>query len=387
MKNTVKTGADMLLSCEVKSLLDGEKIGVVAAASALNTEYRYTIDILHENYNVTALYAPEHGPRGVLGPGDKVSGGVDKYTGLPVYSLYSDLLEAGSDNANEEDLKNTTVLVFDLQDVGSRYFTYASTLFNLMKLCGRINKPLVLLDRPNPIGGAVEGSVLDLKYSSYIGLTEVPIRHGMTIGELGCFYNGRYGLNCPLTVIKAENYSRDMYFDETGLPFVNPSPNLPTLDSIYLYNGTCMLSGTNISEGRGTTTPFTTVGAPYINPFELTEYMNAQKLAGVKFSPCFFMPQFSKYKGECVNGVRIHITEKRELRPILLGLTIIRGVQELYPNDFAFREPSTEGTYHIDLSTGSSELRTTDISADKLNVKWQKQADDFKKENKKYYLY
>ncbi len=383
----IRTGADKLLDENVRKLLKNEKLGVVAAASAINSDYRYTIDILHEHYNVTALYAPEHGPRGVLGPGDKVSGGVDKYTGLPVFSLYSDLLEAGADNSNEEDLQNTTMLVFDLQDVGSRYFTYASTLFNLMRLCGKIGKPLVLLDRPNPIGCAVEGSVLDLKYSSYIGLTEVPIRHGMTIGELGKFCNGKYGLNCPLTVVEVDNYDRKMFFDDMDLPFVNPSPNLPTLDSIYLYNGTCMLSGTNISEGRGTTTPFTTVGAPYIDPFEFTEYMKSQNLDGVKFSPCFFMPQFSKYKGESVNGVRIHITDKQSLKPILLGLTLIRGIQQLYPEDFAFREPSAAGTYHIDLSTGSAELRTTDLSAKELNDEWQKQADAFKVENQKYYLY
>ncbi len=387
MKKKVRTGADKLLEENVKGLFKNEKLGVVAAASAVNADYRYTIDILHQHYTVSALYAPEHGPRGVLGPGDKVSGGVDKYTGLPVYSLYSDLLEAGGDNSNEDDLKNTTMLVFDLQDVGSRYFTYASTLFNLMKLCGKIGKPLVLLDRPNPIGGAVEGSVLDPKYSSYIGLTEVPIRHGMTIGELAGFYNGKYGLNCPLTVVEMDGYDRSMFFEDTGLPFVNPSPNLPTLESIVLYNGTCMLSGTNISEGRGSTTPFTTVGAPYIDPFELTEYMKKRSLPGVEFSPCFFMPQFSKYKGESVYGVRIHVTDKREVKPILLGLTLIRGVQELYPNDFAFREPSASGTYHIDLSTGSNELRTTAVDASILDAEWQRQADLFKKENEKYYLY
>ncbi len=387
MQYKVRTGADKLLDPDVKKLLVGQKLGVVAAASAVSRDYRYTIDILNENYDVVALYAPEHGPRGVLGPGDKVSGGVDKYTGLPVYSLYSDLLDVGGDNSNEDDLKNTTSLVFDLQDVGSRYFTYASTLFNLMKLCGKINKPLILLDRPNPVGGTVEGSVLDLKYSSYIGLTEVPIRHGMTIGELAGFYNGKYGLNCPLTIINMDGYDRNMFFDDTKLPFVNPSPNLPTLDSVVLYNGTCMLSGTNISEGRGTTTPFETVGAPYIDPFELTEYMESAKLSGVRFSPCFFMPNFSKYKGECVNGVRIHVTDKREVRPVLLGLTLIRGVQQLYPDDFSFRDPSPNGTYHIDLSTGSSQLRTSTASAAELNDEWQKQADAFKTENMKYYLY
>ncbi len=385
--NKVLCGADRLGEDNIVRLLKNERIGVVSAACALNSEYRYTIDLLNEKFTVGAIYAPEHGARGVLGPGEKVSGGVDKYTKLPVFSLYDDLIETGGSNDDDEILSGITTVVFDLQDVGSRYFTYASTLFNLMKMCAKRRLPLVLLDRPNPIGSSHEGSVLKPEFSSFIGLTEVPIRHGMTIGELARFYNGHYSLHCELEIVQMQGYRREMYFEDTQLPFVNPSPNLPTLDSIALYNGTCMLSGTNISEGRGTTTPFVTVGAPYIDPFELCQALDAKNIAGVKFSPCFFMPQFSKYKGEAVYGVRIHITDKRVIKPTYLGLCLIRCVQELYPNDFAFREPSKNGTYHIDLSTGSNELRTSDISAERLFDKWQAEADKFARENEKYRIY
>lgn len=386
-KNKVLCGADRLDETRVSSLLKNEKIGVVSAACAVNSDYRYTIDLLNEKYNVTGIFAPEHGARGVLGPGEKVSGGVDKYTSLPVFSLYDDLIETGGANNDDSVLNSVSMVVFDLQDVGSRYFTYASTLFNLMKMCSKRQIPIVLLDRPNPVGGSWEGSVLKPEYSSFIGLTEVPIRHGMTIGELARFYNGAYKLNCPLEIVEMLGYEREMYYEQTSLPFVNPSPNLPTLDAVTLYNGTCMLSGTNISEGRGTTTPFVTVGATYINPFELTEFLEKKNIDGVKFSPCFFMPQFSKYKNEAVYGTRIHIIDKTVLKPTLLGLHIIRAVQQLYPNDFEFRKPDKNGMYHIDLSTGSNELRTTDISPQALFDNWQKQADSFTMENKKYYLY
>lgn len=386
-KNKVLCGADRLDEARVVSLLKNEKIGVVSAACAVNSDYRYTIDLLNEKYNVTGIFAPEHGARGVLGPGEKVSGGVDKYTSLPVFSLYDDLIETGGAKNDNSILNNVTTVVFDLQDVGSRYFTYASTLFNLMKMCSEKQIPIVLLDRPNPVGGKWEGSVLKPEYSSFIGLTEVPIRHGMTIGELARFYNGAYKLNCPLEIVEMLGYEREMYYEQTSLPFVNPSPNLPTLEAVTLYNGTCMLSGTNISEGRGTTTPFVTVGATYVNPFELTEFLENKNIGGVRFSPCFFMPHFSKYENEAVCGVRIHITDKTELKPTLLGLHIIRAVQQLYPNDFEFRKPDKNGMYHIDLSTGSNELRTTDISPQALFDEWQIQADSFTKKNRKYYLY
>ena len=385
-------GIDRIKEEKINSLLKSGRLGVITAVSGISSDYRYTADILTENFRVSALLAPEHGIWGALGPGEKVDGGVDKYTGIPTYSLYKDFLDVPGKEDQGEDMTGIMdgidIVVFDMQDVGSRYFTYASTLFCAMQTCAKVKKPLVLLDRPNPIGGRVEGNCLDMKYSSYIGMTSVPIRHGMTLGELARFYNGEYGIGCDLHVVEMNGWSRDMYFENTQIPFVKPSPNLPTMESIVVYNGTCMLSGTNMSEGRGTTSPFTSVGAPYIDPYDFTREMNGAGLKGVKFSPALFIPSFSKYPGELVCGVNLHVTDRDVFEPVRTGVTLIRTAQRMYPNEFSFRQPSKEGAhYHIDLSTGNTDVRDGILSADEIMDKWNAQAEDFAKRNAKYLLY
>ena len=390
----MKTGIDRINEYEINKLFENKRVALISAASGVSSGYRYTIDIFHEKYNVVSVLAPEHGPRGALGPGEKVRGGIDRFTGIRTYSLFEDFY--ASTDEKEKDgaympsgaaLADADEVVFDMQDVGSRYFTYASTLFYAMKACGRYGLPLILLDRPNPIGGKVEGCCSEPEYLSFIGSTPVPIRHGMTLGELAKYYNGEFGLCCDLTVVEATGWRRDTYFDETGLPFVRPSPNLPTFESVCFYNGTCMLAGTNVTEGRGTTQPFSLLGAPYIDPIKLAGRLNSDKsLHGVKFSPAFFIPHFSKYKDQTCYGVRLHLTDKRALEPVRLGVVLIRTLQEMYPGDFEFTKPSS-GRYHIDLSCGNSELRTSSLASDALYEKWDGQAKRFKKENEKYYIY
>ena len=391
----MKTGIDRIKEYGVKKLFENKRIALISGCSGVSGDYRYTTDIFNENFSVVSVLAPEHGPRGVLGPGEKVRGGTDRFTGLPVYSLFEDFYascdEAKKDGAympSSSALAGADTVVFDMQDVGSRYFTYASTLFYAMKACGRYGLPLVLLDRPNPIGGAVEGCCSSSEYLSFIGLTPVPIRHGMTLGELARYYNGQFCLSCDLTVVELDGWSRDTYFDETGLPFVRPSPNLPTFESVCFYNGTCMLAGTNVTEGRGTTQPFTLIGAPYIDPINLADRLNADKsLHGVRFSPAFFMPHFSKYSGQTCYGVRLHLTDKRALEPVFLGLKLIYTIREMYPDDFEFIKPSSDGRYHIDLSCGNADIRTSGKTAEAICEEWNKQAADFKNKNEKYYLY
>jgi uncharacterized protein YbbC (DUF1343 family) len=288
-----------------------------------------------------------------------------------------------------ESLREIDLLFFDMQDVGSRYFTYASTLFYTMRAAAAAGIPLVVADRPNPLGGeVVEGCRQDESCRSFIGLARVPIRHGLTLGELARYYNGAYSLGCDLTVIPMEGWERSMLWQDCGLPFVKPSPNLPTPASILVYNGTCMLAGTNATEGRGTTTPFTTVGAPYVNPLELADALDALRLDGLRFSPTHFIPAFSKHQGEVCGGVDIHITDPHGLRAVSLGLHLIRTLQALYPEDFAFRAPATPGgRWHIDLSTGNDTLRTTDISADTICKAWQTDAEAFRNETLFYRLY
>lgn len=395
----VRVGIDRIEDHPYHSLLKDRRLGLVTNASGLSAHYGYrgTVEVMAPRFNVTALFAPEHGIRGVLGPGEKVSHGVDALSGIPTYSLFEDMVfEVGTDQSRTDAaympaasmLADIDLLFFDMQDVGSRYFTYASTLFYTMRAAAAYGLPLVVADRPNPLGGEiVEGCRQDASCCSFIGLTRVPIRHGLTLGELARYYNAAYGLGCDLTVIPMEGWTRDMLWRDCGLPFVKPSPNLPTLDAITVYNGTCMLAGTNATEGRGTTTPFTTVGAPYVNPLELADALDALHLDGLRFSPTHFIPAFSKYQGEVCGGVDIHITDPRAVRSVGLGLHLIRTLQALYPHDFAFRRPSEGARWHIDLSTGNNTLRTTDKPAVEIVSEWQTDAEAFQNETRPYRLY
>ena len=395
----VTIGIDRIEEAPYRSLLKDRRIGLVTNASGLSPRYgwRGTVEVMAPRYTVTALFAPEHGVRGVLGPGEKVSHGVDALSGIPTYSLFEDMVFAGADEASTdkaympapESLWDIDLLFFDMQDVGSRYFTYASTLFYTMRAAAAAGIPLVVADRPNPLGGeVVEGCRQDESCRSFIGLARVPIRHGLTLGELARYYNGAYGLGCDLTVIPMEGWERSMLWQDCGLPFVKPSPNLPTPESILVYNGTCMLAGTNATEGRGTTTPFTTVGAPYVNPLELADTLDALHLDGLRFSPTHFIPAFSKHQGTVCGGVDIHVTDPRALRAVGLGLHLVRTLQALYPRDFAFRAPATpDGRWHIDLSTGNDTLRTTQRSAAEIYAAWQTDAASFQEETLLYRLY
>ena len=395
----VTIGIDRIEEAPYRSLLKDRRIGLVTNASGLSPRYgwRGTVEVMAPRYTVTALFAPEHGVRGVLGPGEKVSHGVDTLSGIPTYSLFEDMVFAGADETSAdkaympapESLREIDLLFFDMQDVGSRYFTYASTLFYTMRAAAAAGIPLVVADRPNPLGGeVVEGCRQDESCRSFIGLARVPIRHGLTLGELARYYNGAYGLGCDLTVIPMEGWERSMLWEDCGLPFVKPSPNLPTPESILVYNGTCMLAGTNATEGRGTTTPFTTVGAPYVNPLELADALDALHLDGLRFSPTHFIPAFSKHQGTVCGGVDIHVTDPRTLRAVGLGLHLVRTLQALYPRDFAFRAPATpDGRWHIDLSTGNDTLRTTQRSAAEIYAAWQTDAKSFQEETLLYRLY
>lgn len=395
----VTIGIDRIEEAPYRSLLKDLRIGLVTNASGLSPRYgwRGTVEVMAPRYTVAALFAPEHGVRGVLGPGEKVSHGVDALSGIPTYSLFEDMVFAGADEASTdkaympapESLREIDLLFFDMQDVGSRYFTYASTLFYTMRAAAAAGIPLVVADRPNPLGGEVaEGCRQDESCRSFIGLARVPIRHGLTLGELARYYNGAYGLGCDLTVIPMEGWERSMLWEDCRLPFVRPSPNLPTPQSILVYNGTCMLAGTNATEGRGTTTPFTTVGAPYVNPLELADALDALHLDGLRFSPTHFIPAFSKHQGTVCGGVDIHVTDPRALRAVSLGLHLVRTLQALYPGDFAFRTPATpDGRWHIDLSTGNDTLRTTQRSAAEIYAAWQTDAESFQEETLLYRLY
>ena len=355
----------------------------------------FTIDVLHRLYDLRVLLAPEHGIRGVLGPGETVQTGVDELSGLPAYSMFEDHIF--SQDVKEKDrvylppagaLAQADTLVFDLQDAGSRYYTYASTLFYAMRAAAATGKKLVVLDRPNPIGGTlVEGNTHSEELFSFIGLTPVPIRHGMTIGELALYYNGEHGLGCELAVIPVENWRREMYYDETGLPFTPPSPNLPTQESVVVYNGTCLLEGTTVSCGRGTTTPFTLIGAPFVQPVLLAQAMNALALPGVRFAPAYFRPEWGKHAHQSCGGVRIHVTDEKAVRPVALGVQLIGTLRRLFPEKFAFNPPAKGSRWHIDLASGNTDLRDGVLSPQEILEKWDREAQAFLPIREKYLIY
>lgn len=387
----VKAGIDRICEPQVRRLLAGKRIGLVGGASGLSQNYLGTIEAMTEHYRVSALYAPEHGSRGVLGPGEAVENGVDMVSGIASFSLFRDMVFSEDEGQKKRvyapDELPIDILVFDMQDVGSRYFTYASTLFYCMQSCASKGIPLCVLDRPNPIGGRVEGNVSKPQMASFIGLTQVPIRHGMTLGELARLYNGEYGLGCDLHVIELDGWTRDMFFGDTGLPFVKPSPNLPSMDAIVVYNGTCLFSGTNVSEGRGTTTPFTTIGAPYINPVHLAKRMNDLRLPGLAFSPAFFRPAFGKHANTVCYGVDIHVLDQKAVKPIDLGVYMMLAIKEMYPDQFAFNPPPGGGRWHIDLASGNTDLRTSAEGAQQILSRWQDEAQAFMPLYDKYRLY
>lgn len=393
MVGNVRTGIDRI--DEFEDLLGGKRLGLITGASGVGRDLRASVDILAKRYRLTTLFSPEHGIRGELQPGQKVETHVDKFSGLPAYSLFEDELGASMSFDREsvymppkEALDRIDIMVFDLQDVGSRYYTFASTLFFAMRACEKAGKPFVVLDRPNPIGGLVlEGNCHRKENFSFIGLTPVPIRHGMTLGELARYYQGEHGIGCELRVIPCAGWRQDMYFDETGLPFVCPSPNLPSLDAIALYNGTCLLAGTNASEGRGTTKPFEVVGAPYADPLALAEHMNALHLPGVRFRPAFFLPLYSKHAGTMCAGVQIHVDDRKAVRAVALGVHLVRAFQALFPNDFAFKPAGPDGRYHVDLDAGTGELRDLSLSAETILAGWDREARAFQATHDRYALY
>ena len=257
---------------------------------------------------------------------------------IPVYSLYAEHREPTA-----EMLQDLDVLLVDLQDIGARYYTFIWTMYLCMRACEKNGVAMVVLDRPNPINGiSVEGPLLDPHYRSFVGLHQIPVRHGKTIGELAQQFRDEAFPKCKLSILPIKNWNREMWFDHTGLPWVMPSPNMPTLDTATVYPGMCLLEGTNISEGRGTTRPFEIFGAPFIDPEKLSSELNALNLPGVFFRENYFQPTFHKFAGELCGGVQIHVTDRDEFRPFLTGVEIIKRIRKIYGKEFQWRQPPYE---------------------------------------------
>ena len=311
--------------------LDGMKIGLVTNQTGRDLNGKPTIDVLSEAKNVklVSLFSPEHGIRGELDQ-EKINDSKDEKTGLPVYSLYGE-----TRRPKPEQLKDLDAIVYDIQDIGTRFYTYTATLRNVMEEAANQRKPIYVLDRPNPINGvSVEGPLADEDKLSFIAAHTVPVRYGMTIGEFAQMMNAERKIGADLRVIKMENWSRSMWFDQTGQTWINPSPNMRSLTEATLYPGIGLLETTNVSVGRGTDTPFEVVGAPWIDGRKLAEYLNNRGLRGVRFVPVRFKPNASVFKDENVSGINIIVTDRSEFQSVPTGIEIAAALRKLYPNDW-----------------------------------------------------
>jgi len=352
----VLLGSDVLFD---KQLLRGRTVGVVCNPASIDARFRHVVDRAAEaGVTVGAIFGPQHGFRSDLQENMIESPhGDDRRRRVPVYSLYSETREPTA-----EMLAGLDALVIDLQDVGTRIYTYIYTMANCLRAAARFQLPVIVCDRPNPIGGvAVEGPMLVPGFESFVGQFPIPMRHGMTIGELASLFNDEFGLGAKLEVVNMADWSRAQYGDQTGVPWVLPSPNIPTLESAIVYPGTVLLEGTNISEGRGTTKPFELVGAPWAEPEQIADHLNSCDLPGVYFRPALFEPTFHKHAATPCGGCQIHVTDRNTFQSVLTGVAVIEAFRSADPSQFAWRPPPYEyesTKAPIDILYGSADLRT-----------------------------
>lgn len=366
---------------EYMEVFKGKNVGLITNATGMNSRFESSIDVLYEKTNLKSLFAPEHGIRGNNQAGGTVGNEVDVKTGLPVYSLYGT-----TKKPTPEMLSNIDILAYDIQDVGARFYTYIYTMAYAMEACAENNKTFVVFDRPNPIGGEkIEGNILNMDYSSFVGMYPIPQRYGLTVGEIARLFNEEFNINCKLVVVPMTGWTRDMYYDETGLKtWVMPSPNMPTLDTAMVYSGTCVFEGTNLSEGRGTTRPFELIGAPYIDSLKLADKLNSLNIPGAKFRPVSFTPTTSKYSSPAqkCGGVQLYVTDRDKFRPVRTGIIMLYTIRDMYPNDFKYLTNN-----FIDKLTGDKYIREGKMTLEEIFNKFENDEKSFKKTAEKYYMY
>ncbi|WP_035344778.1 exo-beta-N-acetylmuramidase NamZ family protein [Haploplasma modicum] len=366
-----------------KDIFKDKKVGLITNHTGLDQNFKSSIDILNEVTDLRALYAPEHGIRGDIQAGQKLDTYIDEKTGLTVFSLYG-----ATKKPTCEMLKDIDVLCFDIQDVGARYYTYIYTMAYSMIAAKENNKEFVVFDRPNPLGGKkIEGNMLDLEYRSFIGYYPMLQRHGLTIGELAKMFNEEYGIGVKLHVVKMEGWRRDQEFDDLDLSYVLPSPNLPTVDSVYNYLATCIFEGTNLSEGRGTTKPFSFIGAPWLKNTLIIEELRKLDIKGVAFREVYFTPTFSKHKDVLCKGIELLIKDKAAYEPVILSMILLKLVRK-HHEEFDFIKPYTpNGHPFINLLVGDNFIKEDSLNILEIKEKFNKDQKIFKAIKEKYELY
>ncbi|MDP9362655.1 MAG: DUF1343 domain-containing protein [Chloroflexota bacterium] len=385
MAPAVETGLAVLLA-EGHPALEGRRLGLLTNPTGVDCRLRSTVDLLlaDPRFRLVALFGPEHGVRGDAQAGEAVASGTDPRTGLPAYSLYG-----RTRRPTPAMLSGLDALVVDLQDVGVRYATYASTTILAQEAAAEASIPLVILDRPNPLGGErIEGGLLGPAWESFVGAHPVPVRHGLTLGELAQLVAAERGWPEPV-VVPLRGWQRGWWFDETGLPWVQPSPNLPTLDALTLYPGTCLLEGTNLPEGRGTTRPFELVGAPWLDPHAFAEELSRRDVPGLVARPAYFVSTFSKHAGVRCGGVQLHVVDREALRPVALGLHLLDAVRRLDPGAFDWVVDEV-GRRFVDVLLGGDEPRTaleTGADVERIESQWEGEAAAFGERRRLFLLY
>jgi uncharacterized protein YbbC (DUF1343 family) len=406
-KRKVTLGCENFLENHL-DLIKGKKVGLITNPTGVNSKSQSLIDLFHKNpgIDLVALYGPEHGLHGTAHAGEYVPFYRNEKYNLPVFSLYRQSLELDPELQKDFDaqmrtfdtmeegklldasmIENVDVLVFDIQDIGTRIYTYEATMAYCMQVCAEYDLEFIVLDRPNPINGKdLEGPVLEYpEFYSFVGLYPIPVRHGMTIGELSQLFNNRFFTKkADLTVIPLQGWTRELWFDQTPIPWIAPSPNMPTLQTATVYPGQVFLEGTNVSEGRGTIKPFELAGAPWIDGNLLAKNLNKLQLPGVEFRGELFTPAFSKYQGELCSGIHIHVRNRDLFKPFVSMLHTIKTIRDMYPEQFRFHRD------YFDKIMGTAVIRQAlenGTEIDEITQRYQPQLDEFAKLRKADFLY
>ena len=385
----VLLGSERLLS---SGALKGKRVGVVSNPASIDSRFQHIARVIADAPDVTlaAIFGPQHGYRADVQDNMVETGHAqDPTRGVPVYSLYSETREPTA-----EMLDGLDVLVIDLQDVGSRIYTFVYTMANCLRACRKHGVPVIVTDRPNPIGGEqIDGPMLVDGFESFVGQFPIPMRHGMTIGELARFFNESCGIGADLTVVPMDNWARPMYYEDTRLPWVMPSPNMPTVDAAVVYPGTVLFEGTNVSEGRGTTRPFELIGAPWVDAEALADTLATYNLPGVHIRPAVFEPTFQKHAKHACGGCQIHVLSRDEFRVVTTAVAVLVEMRAQSPERFQWRQPPYE--YELtklpfDILAGSSELRTqveSGVPVEAISESWMPALERFRATRKPFLMY
>jgi uncharacterized protein YbbC (DUF1343 family) len=368
-RKRIMLGVEKLLGKQI-DLLRGARIGLVCNQASVDHGFRHVADLFHEHpdINLTALFGPQHGIRGDVQDNMIETGhAIDKKTGRPIYSLYSETREP-----TEEMLRDVDIIVVDLQDVGTRIYTFVYTLANCMRAAKKFGKKVIACDRPNPIGGIqVAGVVLDPAFASFVGQFPIATRHGMTFCELGRMFNEHFGIGCEAEWVTMSGWTRELWYDDTDGPWVLPSPNIPTAATTAVFPATVHLEGTQMSEGRGTTKPFEFAGAPYIDADDFAAALTRFNFPGVYFRSCVFMPTYQKHAGQACGGVQIHVMDREAFEPVIAGIAIVKTTFDMYGDQFRWKDPPYEYEYDrnpFDLISGTSKIRKAIERGDSLEA-------------------